>query len=73
MCLLCVTLVPFLRISTERKQRMLFCVSCTVSMFAFSGYNYFTVLLATFQDLDRVRTLAVYGGSESSQIPSEIY
>ncbi len=27
----------------------------------------------TFLDLDRVSTLAVYGGSESSQIPSEIF
>ncbi len=26
--------------------------------------DYFTDLLATFLDLDRVRTLAVYGGSE---------
>ncbi len=34
--------------------------------------DYFTNLLATFLDLDRVRTLAVYGGSESSQIPSKI-
>ncbi len=33
--------------------------------------DYFTDLLATFLDLDRVRTLAVYGGSESSQIPSK--
>ncbi len=30
--------------------------------------DYFTDLLATFLDLDRVRTLAVYGGSESAQI-----
>ncbi len=34
--------------------------------------DYFTDLLAMFLDLDRVRTLAVYGGSESSQIPSKI-
>ncbi len=44
----------------------------TVSMFAFSGYYYFTDLLATYLDHDHLRTLAVYGGSESSQIPSEI-
>ncbi len=33
--------------------------------------DYFTDLLVKFLDLDRVRTLAVYGGSESSQIPSK--
>ncbi len=33
--------------------------------------DYFTDLLATFLDLDLVKTLAVYGGSESSQIPSK--
>ncbi len=34
--------------------------------------DYFTDLLATFLDLDLVRTLAVYGGSEISWIPSKI-
>ncbi len=34
--------------------------------------DYFTDLLAMFLDLDRVRIIAVYGGSESSQIPSKI-
>ncbi len=34
--------------------------------------DYFTDILATFLDLDHVRTLDVYGGSESSRIPSKI-
>ncbi len=34
--------------------------------------DYFTDLLAMFLDLDRVRTLAVYGGSENSWILSKI-
>ncbi len=33
---------------------------------------YFNDVLATFLDLDHVRTLAVYEGSESSQISSKI-
>ncbi len=33
MCLLCFTLAPFWRVSTERKQRMLFCVSYAISCF----------------------------------------
>ncbi len=34
--------------------------------------DYFTDVLAMFLDLDRVRTLAVYAGSESSRISSKI-
>ncbi len=65
-CLLRITLAPFWRILTGRKQLMQFCVSCTTQIIKLRLnpwyiMDYFNDLFSTFLDLDHVRTLAVYG------------
>ncbi len=45
---------------------------CNVCMWIRKQTAYFTDVLTTFLDLDHIRILAVYGGSDSSWISSKI-